>query len=156
MRRILALFLVTGLTAGTVLMNNADARTKLMDIPVSQNLITQGFTTTNTGLNYKDVAIGSGAEAKSGQNVTVHYTGWLYPQGNKFDSSVDIGRPYSFRLGTHHVIQGWDEGVAGMKVGGKRILIIPPQLGYGDEGYPGTIIKPNATLKFEVELLGVQ
>jgi FKBP-type peptidyl-prolyl cis-trans isomerase len=104
-------------------------------------------------LQIEDLEIGSGAEALSGQSVSVHYTGWLV-DGNKFDSSLDRGRPFQFQLGAGQVIQGWDRGVAGMKVGGKRKLTIPPELGYGARGAPGAI-PPNATLIFEVELLGV-
>src|SRR6184192_3699804 len=110
--------------------------------------------TTSSGLQYVDLTIGIGATAEAGQTVTVHYTGWL-ENGNKFDSSVDRGQPFSFPLGAGRVIKGWDEGVAGMKVGGKRTLVIPPELGYGARGAPGAI-PPNATLKFEVELLDVK
>ncbi|MBD8893262.1 FKBP-type peptidyl-prolyl cis-trans isomerase [Roseibium litorale] len=105
-------------------------------------------------LKITDLKVGDGAEAVAGQMVTVHYTGWLM-DGTKFDSSVDRGEPFSFPLGAGRVIRGWDEGVAGMKVGGKRELIIPPQMGYGSRG-AGGVIPPNATLKFEVELLGVK
>ncbi|GHC86452.1 hypothetical protein GCM10007320_32220 [Pseudorhodoferax aquiterrae] len=115
------------------------------------------MTTTASGLQYEDTTVGSGAEAKAGQHVTVHYTGWLYQdgqQGAKFDSSRDRNDPFEFGLGAGMVIRGWDEGVAGMKVGGQRTLIIPPELGYGARG-AGGVIPPNATLKFDVELLGV-
>ena len=107
--------------------------------------------TTASGLIYEDTIEGNGAEAKAGHFVTVHYTGWL-TNGSKFDSSKDRGEPFSFPLGAGHVIRGWDEGVAGMKVGGTRRLIIPPQLGYGARG-AGGVIPGNATLLFEVELL---
>jgi peptidylprolyl isomerase len=110
------------------------------------------------GLKYVDSTVGSGAEATPGHKVTVHYTGWLDQngtKGKKFDSSVDRGQPFSFNLGGHQVIKGWDEGVAGMKVGGKRTLTIPPELGYGARG-AGSAIPANATLIFDVELLGVQ
>ena len=110
------------------------------------------------GLKYTDTKTGDGASATSGNKVSVHYTGWLYnndAKGAKFDSSVDRGKPFQFTLGAHQVIAGWDEGVAGMKVGGKRTLIIPPELGYGARG-TGGVIPPNATLMFDVELLGVQ
>ena len=110
--------------------------------------------TTASGLIYKDIKAGEGAEAKPGQEVTVHYTGRLKQNDQKFDSSVDRDEPFTFALGKGQVIQGWDEGVAGMKVGGKRILTIPPELGYGARG-AGGVIPPNATLVFEVELLGV-
>ncbi|HET9736454.1 MAG TPA: FKBP-type peptidyl-prolyl cis-trans isomerase [Burkholderiales bacterium] len=112
-------------------------------------------TTTASGLIYDDKVVGTGAEAKAGQSVEVHYTGWLFyggERGKKFDSSKDRGEPFEFPLGAGHVIKGWDEGVAGMKVGGTRVLTIPPQLGYGARG-AGGVIPPNATLIFEVELL---
>jgi FKBP-type peptidyl-prolyl cis-trans isomerase len=111
-------------------------------------------TRTASGLEYWDLKVGSGPTALTGQKVKVHYTGWL-TTGKKFDSSVDAGKPFSFQLGAGEVIKGWDEGVAGMKVGGKRQLRIPPQLAYGERGYPG-VIPPNATLIFDIELLGVQ
>ena len=115
------------------------------------------FTTTPSGLQYEDTEVGTGAEAAKGQQVTVHYTGWLYAdgqQGNKFDSSKDRNDPFVFPLGAGMVIKGWDEGVQGMKVGGKRTLIIPAELGYGARG-AGGVIPPNATLKCDVELLKV-
>lgn len=111
--------------------------------------------TTPSGLQYEDTVSGDGAEAKAGQRVTVHYTGWLFNngvQGAKFDSSKDRNDPFKFSLGAGMVIRGWDEGVAGMKVGGQRTLIIPSDLGYGPRG-AGGVIPPNATLKFDVELL---
>ena len=114
-------------------------------------------TTLPSGLQIEDVVVGSGDEATAGRNVKVHYTGWLYKDGAagaKFDSSKDRGQPFVFPLGAGHVIRGWDEGVVGMKVGGKRTLIIPPELGYGARG-AGGVIPGNATLLFEVELLGV-
>jgi FKBP-type peptidyl-prolyl cis-trans isomerase FkpA len=110
--------------------------------------------TTTSGLRYEDLAEGSGQAARSGDTVEVHYTGWL-TDGTKFDSSHDRNRPFSFRLGAGKVIQGWDEGVAGMKVGGKRKLVIPPALGYGRRGASG-VIPPDAELTFEVELLGIR
>jgi FKBP-type peptidyl-prolyl cis-trans isomerase FkpA len=114
-----------------------------------------------TELKKIDVVVGTGADATSGSNVSVHYTGWLYDpsvpnnKGKKFDSSLDRGQPFGFPLGGGRVIRGWDEGVAGMKVGGKRTLIIPPEMGYGANG-AGGVIPPNATLLFDVELLGVK
>ena len=114
------------------------------------------FTTTASGLQFEDTVVGTGPEAARGNNVTVHYTGWLYEngaQGAKFDSSKDRGEPFIFPLGGGMVIKGWDEGVQGMKVGGQRTLIIPATLGYGARG-AGGVIPPNATLKFDVELLG--
>jgi FKBP-type peptidyl-prolyl cis-trans isomerase FkpA len=114
-----------------------------------------------TQLEKQDVKVGSGAEAKAGQVVRVHYTGWLYDssapdkRGKKFDSSKDGNQPFDFTLGAQEVIPGWDEGVAGMKVGGTRILTIPPAMGYGERG-AGGVIPPNATLVFEVDLLAVK
>jgi len=114
-----------------------------------------------TDLVKQDDVAGSGNEAVAGRQVSVHYTGWLYDparadhKGQKFDSSRDRNEPFAFRLGGGQVIQGWDQGVAGMKVGGKRTLTIPPQLGYGSQG-AGGVIPPNATLLFEVELLDVR
>ena len=110
--------------------------------------------TTPSGLKYVDLVVGTGPEAQTGQTVAVHYTGWL-TDGKKFDSSVDRGQPFSFPLGAGRVIKGWDEGVAGMKVGGKRKLMIPPQLGYGERGAGGGLIPPNAELIFEVQLLEI-
>jgi FKBP-type peptidyl-prolyl cis-trans isomerase FkpA len=110
-------------------------------------------TTTASGLTIEDVTVGSGAVAAAGQKVKVHYTGWL-TNGTKFDSSKDRGDPFEFPLGAGRVIKGWDEGVQGMKIGGTRKLTIPPALGYGARG-AGGVIPPNATLVFEVELLGV-
>jgi FKBP-type peptidyl-prolyl cis-trans isomerase FkpA len=118
------------------------------------------MTTTASGLQYEDTLVGGGETASAGHQVTVHYTGWLYdagaPQnrGRKFDSSKDRGDPFDFALGDGEVIRGWDEGVQGMKVGGTRVLTIPPELGYGSRG-AGGVIPPNATLVFEVELLGL-
>ncbi len=107
-----------------------------------------------TELKIEELAEGSGKEAKAGMTAEVHYTGWL-TDGKKFDSSLDRGDPLSFRLGAGQVIRGWDQGVQGMKVGGKRRLTIPPELAYGDRGFPGAI-PPKATLIFEVELVGVR
>ncbi len=116
------------------------------------------ITTTASGLQYEEITVGEGAEAQAGQNVTVHYTGWLQnadgSAGSKFDSSKDRNDPFEFPLGAGHVIKGWDEGVQGMKIGGKRKLIIPAALGYGARGAGGAI-PPNATLIFDVELLGL-
>ena len=114
---------------------------------------TNEMTTTPSGLQYKDVTVGSGAEAVAGKQVEVHYTGTL-DDGTQFDSSRSRG-PFSFKLGAGHVIKGWDEGVAGMKVGGRRTLVIPHALGYGTRG-AGGVIPPLATLVFDVELLGVR
>ena len=108
-----------------------------------------------------DRSVGAGAQALAGKNVSVHYSGWLYNaqaadgKGKKFDSSLDRGQPFSFPLGGGMVIRGWDEGVAGMKIGGKRTLVIPAEMGYGARG-AGGVIPPNATLIFDVELLGIR
>ncbi len=107
------------------------------------------------GLKIEDMVMGTGAPAKAGQKVTVHYTGWL-TNGTKFDSSVDRGTPFAFNLGAGEVIKGWDEGVAGMQVGGKRRLTIPAALGYGEAGAGGGVIPPNATLIFDVQLIAIQ
>jgi peptidylprolyl isomerase len=120
----------------------------------------QGSTMTSTpsGLQYEDTTVGTGASPETGQICVMHYTGWLYQDGKKgakFDSSIDRGKPFEFPIGTGRVIKGWDEGVASMKVGGKRTLIIPPALGYGARG-AGGVIPPNATLMFDVELLGLK
>ncbi len=114
--------------------------------------------TTPSGLQIIDTKVGTGPSPRTGQICVMHYTGWLYEngkKGKKFDSSVDRGEPFEFPIGTHRVIAGWDEGVATMKVGGKRTLIIPPELGYGARGAGGAI-PPNATLMFDVELLGIK
>ena len=110
--------------------------------------------TTPSGLQYKDLVVGTGEKARSGATAVVHYTGWLM-DGTKFDSSLDRGVPFAFVIGRGQVISGWDEGVGSMNVGGKRELIIPPDLGYGDQGAAG-VIPPGATLKFEVELIGLR
>jgi len=133
----IAFFVIQGITG------------KEQPVEVSTDLIT-----TASGLQYQDLVVGDGKEAMVGDNVSVHYTGWL-EDGTKFDSSLDRGNPFEFTLGMGQVIQGWDEGVAGMKVGGKRKLVIPPDLGYGPTG-AGGVIPPNATLIFEVELIEIK
>ena len=110
--------------------------------------------TTPSGLQYEDLVVGTGDAPRQNQTAVVHYTGWL-DHGQKFDSSLDRGRPFEFQVGAGQVIKGWDEGVATMRVGGKRKLLIPPDLGYGSRG-AGGVIPPNANLTFEVELLGVK
>jgi len=114
--------------------------------------------TTSSGLQVIDTVAGTGDQPKAGEICVMHYTGWLYEngqKGKKFDSSVDRGQPFEFPIGRGRVIKGWDEGISTMKVGGKRTLIIPPQLGYGERGFPGAI-PPNSTLMFDVELLSVK
>jgi FKBP-type peptidyl-prolyl cis-trans isomerase len=122
--------------------------------PAPRSVDDDAFTTTETGLKYYDFAVGDGATATAGDRVTVHYSGWLAEDSTLFDSSIQRGQPFSFQLGAGRVIQGWDEGVADMQVGGERQLVIPPELGYGAQGAGGSI-PPNATLIFEVELLSV-
>jgi peptidylprolyl isomerase len=127
-------------------------------IAMSEAADAQPVTTTPSGLKIIDVKVGTGPSPKPGQTCVMNYTGWLYDNGKKgakFDSSLDRNQPFSFPIGQHRVIAGWDEGVATMKVGGKRTLIIPPELGYGSRG-AGGVIPPNATLMFDVELLGVK
>jgi peptidylprolyl isomerase len=127
-------------------------------IAMSEAADAQPVTTTPSGLKIIDIKIGTGPSPKPGQTCVMNYTGWLYDNGKKgakFDSSLDRNQPFSFPIGQHQVIAGWDEGVATMKVGGKRSLIIPPELGYGARG-AGGVIPPNATLIFDVELLGVK
>jgi FKBP-type peptidyl-prolyl cis-trans isomerase len=139
-----ALFLILGI----VTMTPGNAQTN-----ASPTKVTGKPTSTASGLQYWDIVAGSGATAVAGKPVSVHYTGWL-TDGKKFDSSLDRGQPFTFPLGGGKVIKGWDEGVAGMKVGGKRQLRIPPELGYGARG-AGGVIPPNATLLFDVELIDV-
>ncbi len=138
--------------------------TALLALPLQSQADTptkRAQTMTLDGMTLIDTQLGTGAVARAGNTVVVHYTGWLYDptapefKGQKFDSSVDRGEPFSFMLGAGRVIRGWDEGVAGMKVGAKRTLLIPPELGYGSHG-AGRVIPPNATLIFDVELLDVR
>ncbi|MFN0088505.1 MAG: FKBP-type peptidyl-prolyl cis-trans isomerase [Blastocatellia bacterium] len=123
-------------------------------MPLKSSVLGAKSVTTESGLKYEDIVVGTGESPKHGQEVTVHYTGTL-DDGTKFDSSLDRNQPFKFPIGLGRVIKGWDEGVMSMKVGGKRKLVIPPQLGYGARG-AGGVIPPNATLVFEVELLGIQ
>lgn len=127
-------------------------------LAIGQTLASPQAYYTPSGLGVADVEVGTGVAPKPGQTAVVHYTGWLYERGTKvgkFDSSVDRGQPFAFPLGQGRVIAGWDEGVATMKVGGRRTLIIPPELGYGADG-AGDAIPPNATLIFDIELLEVK
>ncbi|HEU4801193.1 MAG TPA: FKBP-type peptidyl-prolyl cis-trans isomerase [Gemmatimonadales bacterium] len=132
-----------------------DLRSRPLNPPIARELAVNDddLNTTPSGLRYQDLTEGDGAAARAGDSVSVHYTGWL-TDGSKFDSSRDRGTPFTFQLGAGRVIAGWDEGVAGMKVGGSRKLVIPAQLGYGARGAP-PVIPPNATLVFDVELLSV-
>ncbi len=149
-RRGVLLALAFGITSAGIVFSGA---------PSKAMAETTGKTMTMpSGLQITDTKVGDGATPKTGQTCIMHYTGWLYEngaKGKKFDSSVDRGEPFEFAIGTHQVIRGWDEGVATMKVGGKRTLIIPPEMGYGARG-AGGVIPPNATLIFDVELLGVK
>jgi FKBP-type peptidyl-prolyl cis-trans isomerase FkpA len=146
-----ALFLLLALA--TLLLAQTKA-TPAAKKPAGPTKVTGNGTTTSSGLQYWDIKKGTGAVATAGKEVSVQYTGWL-TNGKEFDSSLDSGDPIRFVLGTAQVIKGWDEGLAGMKVGGKRQLKIPPQLGYGARG-AGSAIPPNATLIFDVELVGVK
>jgi peptidylprolyl isomerase len=135
----------------------ANAMAGLVAAGITTSALGQSMTTAS-GLQITDTKAGTGVSPKPGQTCVMHYTGWLYQNGKKgakFDSSVDRGEPFEFAIGTGQVIKGWDEGVASMKVGGKRTLVIPPHLGYGARG-AGGVIPPNATLIFEVELLAVK
>jgi peptidylprolyl isomerase len=147
----------TGALSALVLVTSAAVVTTAATPTIAMAEATGKAVTTPSGLQILDGKVGEGAEPKTGQTCVMHYTGWLYQngvKGQKFDSSVDRGQPFEFKIGMHQVIAGWDEGVATMKVGGKRTLIIPPQLGYGARG-AGGVIPPNATLVLDVELLGV-
>jgi peptidylprolyl isomerase len=143
----------------TVIVGIATGSVTALDGQISATAQTAGKPmTTASGLQIIDIQAGTGATPKAGQTCVMHYTGWLYEngaKGKKFDSSVDRGQPFEFPIGAGRVIKGWDEGVATMKVGGKRTLIIPPKLGYGERG-AGGVIPPNASLMFDVELLGVK
>ena len=154
MTKYIAAVVVMVALAAVVVLAQSAARKSAASSTNSPTKVTGDGVKTDSGLIYWDIRVGNGAEAKEGSHVRVHYTGWL-TSGKKFDSSVDAGKPFDFTIGNGEVIKGWEIGVAGMKVGGKRQLRIPPALGYGAEGYPGAI-PANATLIFDVQLLNVQ
>ena len=158
-KKILALsFLVASLALTSSLTSNAKPEVKKIEVKQMKQVNEIKEVTTASGLKYVDKVVGTGLSPKTGQTVTVHYTGWLYTngaKGTKFDSSVDRGEPFDFKIGIGQVIKGWDEGVSTMKIGGERDLIIPPDLAYG-KGGAGSAIPPNATLIFNVKLLGVK
>jgi FKBP-type peptidyl-prolyl cis-trans isomerase len=151
---IIIVIIAIALTAVFVVAQTAAQKTSPTNTNVPTKVTGEGAKTPD-GLVYWDIRVGNGETAKEGSHVRVHYTGWL-TTGKKFDSSVDAGKPFDFTIGNGDVIKGWEEGVAGMRVGGKRQLRIPPALGYGAEGTPGGPIPPNATLIFDIQLLGVQ
>jgi FKBP-type peptidyl-prolyl cis-trans isomerase len=153
MKHVVVIAILLALTAVFVVAQSA-ARKAAAPNTSTPTKVTGDGVKTASGLIYWDIRVGNGEFAKEGSHVRVHYTGWL-TTGKKFDSSVDAGKPFDFTIGNGEVIKGWEEGVAGMKVGGKRQLRIPPDLGYGAEGNPAGI-PPNATLIFDVQLLGVQ
>jgi FKBP-type peptidyl-prolyl cis-trans isomerase FkpA len=148
-------FPATAIVVGiTTILAVAQTATKTKTDTSAPTKVTGAGVKTDSGLQYWEIRLGTGTVAKEGSHVRVHYTGWL-TNGKKFDSSVDAGQPFDFTIGNGEVIKGWEEGVTGMKVGGKRQLRIPPSLAYGAQGYPGAI-PPNATLIFDIQLLGVQ
>jgi FKBP-type peptidyl-prolyl cis-trans isomerase len=156
MKRLFSGAIVTGaiiLVTAVAVAQTAAAKPKTPNTNAPTKVTGDGVKT-DSGLQYWEIRVGPGEVAKEGSHVRVHYTGWL-TTGKKFDSSVDAGKPFDFTIGNGEVIKGWEEGVAGMKVGGKRQLRIPPELAYGAEGSPPTI-PPNATLIFDIQLLGVQ
>jgi FKBP-type peptidyl-prolyl cis-trans isomerase len=150
---VVVIAILVGLTAVFVMAQSGTKKSAAADTSAPTKVTGDGVKSAS-GLVYWDIRVGNGQAAKEGSHVRVHYTGWL-TNGKKFDSSVDAGKPFDFTIGNGEVIKGWEEGVAGMKVGGKRQLRIPPALGYGAKGYPGAI-PANATLIFDVQLLGVQ
>jgi peptidylprolyl isomerase len=154
MKYIAALAVILALAAVFVLAQSATRKSAAPNTHAPTKVTGDGVKTPS-GLIYWDIRVGNGEVAKEGSRVRVHYTGWL-ANGKKFDSSLDAGQPFDFRIGNGEVIKGWEEGVAGMRVRGKRQLRIPPSLGYGAEGTPDGPIPPNATLIFDVELLAMQ
>ena len=154
MMRTSVVALMAGLLVSAGLMVSQSQAKLVKNVQPADQMMTTGMTTTRTGLKYTDVKVGTGRTADKGQTVVVNYTGRFVSNGNVFDSSE--GRdPFEFRLGAGKVIPGWEEGVKGMKVGGKRVLVIPPELAYGPNGYP-PVIPPNSTLKFDVELVDIK
>jgi peptidylprolyl isomerase len=158
MRRQATRFLAMAFVAAFAAVTARAQETKPTPAPGAGKTSESKMTKTPSGLQYEDVKVGDGASPQKGQTAVVHYTGWLWEngaKGKKFDSSVDRGQPITFPVGTGRVIKGWDEGLMTMKVGGKRILLIPADLAYGSSGRP-PVIPPNATLMFEVELIEVK
>jgi FKBP-type peptidyl-prolyl cis-trans isomerase len=150
---VLLVFAQTGITKKSTTAHKAGSAHRAATT-AGPTKVTGPGTTTPSGLQYWDITKGTGATAETGKTVEMEYTGWL-TDGKKFDSNAGTGHPFTVHLGAGEVIKGWDEGIAGMKVGGKRQLKIPPQLAYGEQGYPGAI-PPDATLIFDVKLLGVK
>lgn len=158
MKRQATRFLAMAFVAAFAAVTARAQETKPTPAPGAEKTSESKMTKTPSGLQYQDIKVGDGASPQKGQTVAVHYTGWLWEngaKGNKFDSSIDRGQPITFPVGTGRVIKGWDEGLMTMKVGGKRILVIPPDLAYGPNGRP-PVIPPNSTLMFEVELIEVK
>jgi FKBP-type peptidyl-prolyl cis-trans isomerase len=153
-RYVAVIAIVIALTAIFLIAQSATKKSAASNTSSPTKVIGEGVKMPS-GLTYWDIRVGNGETAKEGSRVLVHYTGWL-TDGKKFDSSVDAGQPFKFTIGNGEVIKGWEEGIAGMRVGGKRQLRIPPELGYGAQGTPDGPIPPNATLIFDVKLLGVQ
>ena len=153
-KHVVALAIILTLAALLSLAQSVSNRSSIPNTNAPTKVTGEGVKTPS-GLTYWDIRVGNGEAAKEGSHVRVHYTGWL-TTGKKFDSSVDAGQPFDFTIGNGEVIKGWEEGIAGMRVRGKRQLRIPPALAYGAEGTPDGPIPPNATLIFDVQLLGVQ
>ena len=153
MKTLIRAAIVVAAATAVLYAQTATHKTQVVPNTKAPTKVTGEGVKTDSGLQYWDIRVGTGETAKDGDHVKVHYTGWL-TNGKKFDSSVDAHQPFDFTIGKGDVIKGWDEGVKGMKVGGKRQLRIPPQLAYGDQGYSG-VIPPNATLIFDIQLLSI-